>query len=310
MADRIPPELFERIIWNLTAGYSKLMDRLESTPTWGQEVSSIKHQLRLYALTCKYWANTIRPYMFARLTLRSKSDALFFIELLKETYTYTTNIQEHLTRLHLCAMLLTTEAPWIHLVLTHVCQLQKRDKVHIFLDITGPSAGHLSHRSVLQDLPKPLPPKCMWRIDTVTLENLRFDRFEDILPFLACLRMNYIVLKSVSWSSAAPERATVLPWTYPSAARNKIWYNKARRAVHLNDCTSVAPLLCFFTTTLPMVVSHSDSAAVHIGVRELLRLSGLLKVIVDDFVPGQSAHGITPVEAHIENNYFDVHHGQ
>lgn len=308
MAKRIPPELFERIIWHLNAEYNKLMEPLEMVSPWDKESSNMKQHLGLCSLTCKYWANNIRPYMFARLALRSRSDALFFIELLKATYSHTTNIRFHLTRLHLQMTLPLSEAPWIHLVLLHICRLQERDRVHIFLDITGASTADLSPRSILQGLPRPLPPTCMWRIDTLTLENLRFTRFEDLLPFVACLRSNYIALKSVSWAPSAPGVTPVLPWTSPSAARDKIWFNKARRAVHMDGCTSIAPLLCFFTTTLPMVVAHPDSAAVHIGARMLLRLTSLLKLIAEDFISSRP-DGSPSVEAHIENNYFDVHHG-
>ena len=108
LAKRIPPELFRNIL-----GFLQVRDETqEYHPRYTRDYNLLtKHELGQLALVCRDWARICQKHIFAHITLRSKQDFIYLLQMSSSTYS---NISRYVANIKLIYTIPCV--PWIHLV--------------------------------------------------------------------------------------------------------------------------------------------------------------------------------------------------
>lgn len=200
----IPPELFERILYQLT-GQPLSGDRrgqldpiTKRNQRWRWD-SVDKRELGNCALVCKYWAAQCRPKLFYAVTLRSREDVFTLLAILDSPLGPVTGpINLRLVQQYPCV-------PWIHLL--PPLHAMRRIYYDQCLSVTaaGPvPASSGSIRSIHTALPRS-PPTFSQRINSLKLYSFHFRSFSNFVHSISELRhLEDLDCQEVTWSGDMP----------------------------------------------------------------------------------------------------------
>ncbi len=167
----MPPELLNEVIHELCDEDDILNARKQT-----------KHVLGLISLTCRHFAEPLRPTIFAHIRLKSRDDLLTLISFLDSP---TSRIKDYIKEIEVKEY--EPCEPWLHLLHTSLmCRLPhaKIERLSLISKESSPTAMKL--RSIHGGSPRSIPPAC-WRIDDLRLDNLRLDSFGHMVKLVAGL---------------------------------------------------------------------------------------------------------------------------
>jgi hypothetical protein len=183
MADRFPPELFQRILkWVAAEGQA-----------WRTPWLS-KRELSSCSLVCRYWGKSCRQPIFDRLTLRTRRDASLLISFVKAD-TGVFNIEQYLGWLELEQS--SSDCTWAHhiiFLLLSSSALKRRPPTLTLTirgdhtEIDGEARTLYPCRRLFGDLPKPLLSSST-HLAYIVLTDLHFKNISDVLRSLKLHRM-------------------------------------------------------------------------------------------------------------------------
>lgn len=271
----IPPELFQRIIENLC-----------SAP----ELK--KHDLGLCSLTCRYWAATIRPDIFRELTLRSRDDAIAFLQFIRpESTTTVASFGAYVQKLSLEQLIRPHGVPWMHLVALASGGgpplLPKLSKVVVML-MGGDRTQSAFPTSIYADIPRSIPPSAIHPSELLLITG-RFRRFEDILALSRSAPSSASMdFQSLSWDDV--DRLTA---SSALTTRAMLWNrapHSSSRTIRLRNCTAMWPLIWLTLGRPPPPLSpmgssprapplHRATSLIYVHPEELGRIARLVQAM-------------------------------
>lgn len=174
LAESTPLEIFDNILSHVI-----------SPPTSGADgmVVGARRLLSLCSCVCRYWAQTCRPWLLRRITLRSAHDLRSFIALLdappiRNLPPFATLVEAVVNEVDLRPFY-SSDPGWLHhIALTLIPKLRRhRLNFGIFVKITGFQDRILDMRLVIANraLPRTLPFHASHYITRVTFSDTKFD---------------------------------------------------------------------------------------------------------------------------------------
>lgn len=276
MADRIPTELFEDILWYICGSPS---DYLSTS-----KLQFSKRELGFCALVCRYWANNIREYLCKRLVLTSRQRALTYLSLAKATI-LNPNIGELVSELVLEYTFPPPYAPWIHLVVN--CQtprmfpnLENGPTLEMKCGLERISAASFpAPRTIHHYLPVTFPPR--WSsLGKLVLSDLHFSRFEDLVSLVqSVVASDMVFCSSLSWD----DDDTFDPNTAVTKVGNMRRSVEVPGHLRVRNCGDAWPFLWLLVTTLPPLGRPASLSpfTLHIADAQLLNLADVVRHVQD-----------------------------
>ncbi|KAJ3559792.1 hypothetical protein NM688_g123 [Phlebia brevispora] len=165
-----------------------------------------KRQRGVISLVCRRWADTLRPWIFDSITLRSRedADALFSLSLRPHSdvldYINVIEVSQSLTQY--------PYRPWIHTVYPAFDKLDSRIPA-IHLTLCGPLPEGKFMKSICERLPASVP-LYFTSITRLTLTNLHFRRVTDLVRIPRELpSLQFVHCRDITWN--CPSSAEMPP---------------------------------------------------------------------------------------------------
>ena len=196
-AEKVPPELFERIL-------NHFEFRREHSFYYPSEEETLlflsKRQLGQCALVCRYWARICQPMMFEELVLRSRQDALNFFVIASSPHS---KISQYVQSLDLEYTL--PSPPWTHLVsLKQSLSSCYRISLVVSLDNLQQDLGNPT-LNIHSLLPRQNPAFSA-RIDHLSLSDIKFPHLQSIFALAAAFPSLWtLTCKRVTWPTSPNE---------------------------------------------------------------------------------------------------------
>lgn len=279
---QIPPEVVQLVLNSMCGHYSPHL-----RPDEHLELSS--RELGTCSLVCHWWARHARTKMFELLDLRSREDAVTFIEFLESpVLPEALNIAPRVRTLGLFQDIHTRA--WTHLIthspVRHLLSNLDQGGLQLYLSNeleAAPATFNLKERlrsnnplSMYNDLPRTIPPRYP-DIANVVLSDLVFDKFEDILSLISFVSCATITLYSLRW----PEDKELSPSDAPAILEKR---RKLRANLYLHQCDAVWPFIWATTITAtpnpPRALYKYRS--IYLTSSELSKVAALVKCVFDD----------------------------
>lgn len=196
----LPPELFDNVIENFS---------VQSHWEIVGKVLVDKRQLGAISLTCRRWAQRCRTYMFHRIALRVHSDVGELILLMDAPNQIEPVIRDCLTFVDVKQEGAWT-IPWFYRILPFEVHLMMHGTY--VLDSSKPEGKRFAPRSFSTGLPSTLPNSIFSEVRSVTLEDMIFERFGDLVHLLCGLRiLRNLTLSRVTFEDTRMEANTGHP---------------------------------------------------------------------------------------------------
>lgn len=272
MADRTPPELFERLLWHLNGSP-------RSETTTNQRLVLSKRELSTCCLTCKYWAAHLRRRIFVTVTIRSREDWVTFVHFATSTV-FKPSIGVYVE--YLTLQQTVPSEPWIHIPLICMPNGLTPSLYRLHVETKGISSGEerdlnpLTLRSVYQDIPGRFPPLSA-QICNFYLTNIHFRSFEDIMATVDSADCKVVHCKELLWSDKSALTQLYSPVAFGKVRR---WKTSAKE-VHIHQCPAYWPFLWILVTTRPRHL-HVKQKPLFVQPTELQRILSLLQFVCDD----------------------------
>lgn len=270
MSERLPPELFERILTCLT-------DPLDDEPV---RITENKHTLSRWSLTCRFWARHCRPYLYWKLMLRSREDALAFCQFVKSS-TDGTPIGHYVWQLSLHQQCPTVSIPWIHLILLSVSRslLPHLERQCIYLGPDEPVDSTTTAYPIQYGLPTSYPNPRLPSLAFGTLQNIRCHAFKEFARILCSIPAHMLELRGLSWSDGL----SLFP-DVPSSFRTAVRLSPNFRCTGFNisDCTAAWPFMLFCLSAGPPPRVRKGLRPVFLDPDELPVVLMLTRLVMDD----------------------------
>ena len=273
----LPPELIQLVL-------NTLCVPLGMPAGWGQLARPSRHELGTCSLVCYNWTRHIRPVILASVALRSRADALTFIEFIHSTVLPAEiHMGAHIAKLRLIQNIYSVA--WTHHITHHIPKnllprLTSDGGTTIQVESSPCEKSSLELRnpfSIYSGLPRSLPPRYP-EIAHMGLTNLTFGQFEDILLFVSFVPCLGISFNSLSWK----EDPDMLPSRTPAIVRNARKLKTQQLSV--GNCPAVWPFIWAVTATVvprpPRNLHRYES--IHLTPPELSKVAVLLKFTFDD----------------------------
>ncbi|KIP03934.1 hypothetical protein PHLGIDRAFT_15538 [Phlebiopsis gigantea 11061_1 CR5-6] len=240
MADRIPPELFENILHHLPG-------EVNARNPW----RSRKRILGTCSLTCRYWAAYIRPFIFAKLALKSREDMSSFLAVMKGSKPtfFEVAISKYVKELYLLQTV--PSDPWIPLLLnfTPKTDLPNLTQINVLTSCELSAESDMnttSTRSIYyQDLPVALPAAHIWRLSRHSITSIHFRTFKDALAVITSFDSARTDCVGITWA----QPAALLPESPPASVRTAPRWAGGDKIIRVLGCAAVWPFVWALVTT-------------------------------------------------------------
>jgi hypothetical protein len=188
-AGELPPEVIRKILDQFVAGYPLI-------PFLGKV---IKYGLSSCSLTCRCWAEVIRPILFYSITLRQPDEIMQLLDFLNSHVSVGPALSGCIVWLTLQVKESVIQAVGVMPYLHHYYGLIKRlfalRSAEMSITNDGQpvaSSGHLKARALLNmlssSLPRTLPGTCVFPVNTLTLSGLQLRSVADLVHTVDSLR--------------------------------------------------------------------------------------------------------------------------
>ena len=282
MADRIPPELFEKMLVSLTGPFVKSTINLNG---------EVKHVLSRWSLTCRYWAKHCRPYLFRRLALRSREDAMAFCQIIRSTVDGTpvgTHVRELMLHMK------WSDPPWVQLIWLSTSATVVPSLWFIGANIS--SAVSLETRSSTRHAlhfgtPKSYPTSSIRARRYVhwVIQGLHLEAFRDVIAIVTSTGADHLTFnRMLRWA----DTDTLTPTSAISSV-----LSKPRRRIRLNmvriiNCTPEWPFLLLFLTIRPgaTLMRGIETRPVFVSAATAPTLLAIAIVLLDDYSSQVRSH--------------------
>jgi hypothetical protein len=185
-ATELPSELVGKILDQTVAEHLRL------------PMADLKRGLSAYSLTCRHWAEVIRPILFNSITLRQPEDIMQLLDFLDSGVSVGPALSRCITSLTLHIRPSAIEAVGAEPCLHHYCRLRKRLSAlrSTEMSITDDDQsvtpfGRLKGRALLSMLSSSLPrtlPGAVFPVGILTLSGLRLRSVADLVHTVDSLR--------------------------------------------------------------------------------------------------------------------------
>ncbi|KAJ3555559.1 hypothetical protein NM688_g2511 [Phlebia brevispora] len=244
----VPPELFDDII-ELVRDQQKCVDREE------------KRVLGACALTCRYWADKCQPYIFDRISLRSRHDFMELCDFRKDPYCRIFQYNSAIT----VAEQRVTSVPWLHLFSMYKYKLSNG------LSLEGPlPKGWKSLRSIHQAIPRALPHSFSRGISQLALTDIRFRQLHDLMRLVSELPdLTDVRCERVLWGPVP----STFPWKRLSS-------NQIVRGAHklsMSQCSHPWVHSAFFL--FPSFIPRSMPFFAHDDLCRMISLAQIIELL-------------------------------
>ncbi|EKM57221.1 uncharacterized protein PHACADRAFT_254870 [Phanerochaete carnosa HHB-10118-sp] len=288
-AQRIPPELFKRIIDNLKPQELDGSTRLawtKSRKTKKLRGQQQKHELGQCSLVCRYWAVHCRGPIFRNVEIRTLEDAHRLLEFAK-TSTIGISIGSYISSITVRAAV--PSLPWIHLITNAIPHDAFPNLNSYTINVSeapfseAPELRPFAPRSVFYGLPRSLP--ATKRPLPLSLRDLRFAAFADMISFIESFVASKprshsasLYLDQITWADGN----TLMPSETPAAFRGmRRRWRKHFKSIVSNNCTDAWPLVWLLVTAERPKPSLNRTPPFVDGM-EVRRLTALVQVIMDN----------------------------
>ena len=270
MAEHLPPELFEHIL-------SCLTDPLDDEPV---RITENKRTLSRWSLTCRYWARHCRPYLFWKLALRSREDALAFCQFVKSS-TDGTPIGHYVWQLALYQQCPTPSMPWMHLILLSMPSslLPHLEWRCICLGSDEPVDSVSIICPIQYGLPTSHPNLCLPPLAFGVLQNIRVNAFEDLTRILCSIPAHMLELRGLSWKNGSHSLPDISS-SFFSAVRRSTTFRCT--GFNIVGCTAAWPFMLFFLAVGPPPRIRKGLRPVFLDPDELSVVLMLARLVMDD----------------------------
>lgn len=254
----LPPELIRRIADELVNSSVVGIDAVDETDT----IWSIKDIIAQCSLTCRYWSQIFRPYLFWEITLRSLADL--------EELTAIINSSRNAIREHIHVLRVDhreTSVPWLHRVAMLRAELPSCERAT--LQIESPLLGtSIRTLTTLHPLLPSAIPASYSSFTSLTLSSHRFGNFSELLRLVRGLDvLQDLTCSVVTWGARTPIRAT----------ERGVRLSKTLKDVSAISCQEHWPLLWLLTVTKAAAAAPSSPL---LSVPELTTVAEIIETLL------------------------------
>lgn len=238
----------------------------------GRTGTLTKRELGRCSLVCHHWATMCRPYIFRRLTIRSREDTQAFLALVRGSEDKRDSVFHYVDHVVLEEDIgvQNRQPPWAYLLF-----LSEIPPILVTLKIKAASPN--ATFTVSSVLPKTIPSTVM-RCRDVEVEDCRCESFADIAMFLGAL--NTFMLASATCRNVTWEDSSGLePFLPPPPV------NKASRGIPykgqilVKQCADAWPFVWLFFTTHRGSRTWKRHRVHYIDPQELTKLCNLVRFV-------------------------------
>ena len=167
-----------------------------------KDYKPVKRGLASCSLTCRHWANLIRPLLFDELTIRSAEDVAQLLAFLNGPDTIHPYLRDCIKVLRVIDDRTSSSIPWSHQIFRLHRRMPQIDRIYLTIENSGADdklrPGCNSTRP-FAIIPRTLPGSIMPELKCLTLSNLRLPSVKALANYVEHLRTPQIELNAVTF---------------------------------------------------------------------------------------------------------------
>lgn len=256
----LPPELIRRIADELVNSSVVGIDAVDETDT----IWSIKDIISQCSLTCRYWSQIFRPYLFWEITLRSLADLEELAVMINSPRN--TSIREHIHVLRVDHR--ETSVLWLHRVAMLRAELPHCERAT--LQIESPLQGtSIRTFTTLHPLLPSTAPASYSSFTSLTISSHHFGNFSELLKLVRGLDLlQDLTCSGITWAARTPIRAT----------ERGVRLSKRLKDVSAISCQEHWPQLWLLTVTKAAATAGLPSPL--LSVPEMTTIAEIIEVLL------------------------------